>query len=61
MKNSNFANMVRQNQWDHEFEIPTEAAVDNDDDYWSDTDSLDKIEGTLKNKEFNFSEYFFCP
>jgi hypothetical protein len=47
MKNSNFANMVRQNQWDHEFEIPTESAVDNNDDYWSDTDSLDKTEGTL--------------
>jgi transposase InsO family protein len=47
IKNSNFANMVRQNQWDHEFEIPTESAVGNNDDYWSDTDSLDKTEGTL--------------
>jgi hypothetical protein len=47
MKNSNFANMVHLNQWEHEFEKPDESAVGDDDDYWSDTDSLDKTEGTI--------------
>jgi hypothetical protein len=47
MKNSNFANMVRLNQWEHEFEKPTKSAVDNNDDYCSDMDSIDKTEGTI--------------
>jgi hypothetical protein len=43
------ANMVRLNQWEHEFKKPDESAValGDDDDYWSDTDSLDKTKGTI--------------
>jgi hypothetical protein len=47
MRYSNFANMVRLNRWEHDFDKPNKSAVGNDDDYWSDTDSLDKTEGTI--------------
>jgi hypothetical protein len=48
MKNSNFANMVRLNRWEHKFELPEESNKDDlVEQYWSDLDSVSLTEGTF--------------